>query len=130
MANLVHSSQPRPRSPAVSHPAAPDDLDVRDVPAASRYEARLRPNSDGDAVAYAAYLLHDREIVFTHTEVPPSLEGRGVGSRLARAALDDARRRGLAVVPRCPFIAAFIRRHPEYRDLVPEARREALLGAR
>ena len=115
----------------MSHPAAPDDLDVRDVPTASRYEARLRPNASGDAdaVAFAAYLLHGREIVFTHTEVPPALEGRGVGSRLARAALDDARRRGLAVVPRCPFIAAFIRRHPAYRDLVPEARREALLGA-
>jgi uncharacterized protein len=122
----------------MSHPAAPDDLDVRDVPAASRFEARLPPNgagggpgagAAGGAVAFAAYALHGREIVFTHTEVPAALEGHGVGSRLARAALDDARRRGLAVVPRCPFIAAYIRRHPEYRDLVPEARRDALLGA-
>jgi uncharacterized protein len=109
------------------------DPDVRDVAEASRYEARLPPNGDADgaaAIAFAAYLRHGREIVFTHTEVPPALEGRGVGSRLARAALDDARRHGLTVIPRCPFIAAFIRRHPEYRDLVPEARRDALLGSR
>ena len=114
-------------------PADPAALDVRDVPPASRYEARLPPNADGDgapAVAFAAYLRHGGEIVFTHTEVPPALEGRGVASALARAALDDARRKGLAVIPRCPFVAAFIRRHPEYRDLVPEARRDELLGGR
>ena len=110
-------------------PASPRVVDT-DAPDASRYEARLVPN-DGPAnpaVAFAAYVRRPGAIVFTHTEVPPALEGRGVGSRLARDALDDARRRGLAVIPRCPFVAAYIRRHPEYRDLVPADRRDELLG--
>lgn len=57
-------------------------------------------------------------IELTHTEVPDALAGQGVGSRLARAVLDNARRDGLRVIPTCPFIAAYIERHPEYRDLV------------
>lgn len=68
--------------------------------------------------AVAAYQLEDATIVFTHTLVPPEIEGRGVGSKLIRAALDSARDRGLTVVPQCPFVAAYIARHPEYRDLV------------
>jgi len=60
-------------------------------------------------------------MVLVHTEVPESAEGKGVGSALARAALDHARREDLSVVPRCPFMASYIRRHPEYGDLV-EAR--------
>ena len=95
---------------------------VTDVPAASRYEARPLPNggaSASQAVAIASYVRHGDTIIFTHTEVPAELAGHGVGSALARAALDDARRQHLAVIPRCPFIAAFIRRHPEYHDLVP-----------
>jgi hypothetical protein len=53
-----------------------------------------------------------------HTEVQSRFEGQGLGARLARFVLDDARERGLRVVPRCPFIAAYIKRHPEYADLV------------
>jgi uncharacterized protein len=53
-----------------------------------------------------------------HTEVEPRLEGQGLGAVLVRGALDDARARGELVVPRCPFVAAFIHRHPEYEDLV------------
>jgi len=68
--------------------------------------------------AVAAYQLEGDTIVFTHTLVPPAIEGRGVGSRLIRAALDSARDQGLRVVPQCPFVRAFIERHPEYRDLV------------
>jgi predicted GNAT family acetyltransferase len=56
--------------------------------------------------------------VFTHTEVDPAFEGHGIGSALAAGALDDARRRGLVVVPSCPFIRAYITRHPEYADLL------------
>ena len=57
-------------------------------------------------------------ISFTHTEVDPSCEGRGFGSRLAAAALDDARRQGLRVLPLCPFVAHYVETHPEYQDLV------------
>ena len=87
---------------------------VLDVPAANRYEARI----DGELAGTAVYRLRPGHITFVHTEVDGAFEGHGVGSRLAATALDDARARGLAVTPRCPFIAAYIRRHPEYADLV------------
>jgi predicted GNAT family acetyltransferase len=61
--------------------------------------------------------------MFTHSEVDPAYEGQGYGSRLAREALEDAKRQGLQVIPMCPFIAAYIRRHPELIDIVrPDAR--------
>jgi predicted GNAT family acetyltransferase len=68
--------------------------------------------------AFAAYRMEDGAIVFTHTEVPEEAEGHGVGDALARFALDDAKARGLEVVPLCPFIASWIERHPEYKELV------------
>ncbi|QDZ08919.1 N-acetyltransferase [Sphingomonas panacisoli] len=68
--------------------------------------------------AIAAYQLEGDTIVFTHTLVPKKLEGRGVGSKLIRGALDAARDRGLKVVPQCPFVKAYIERHSEYRDLL------------
>lgn len=94
---------------------------LADAPERSRYEARL-PDAEGVGAAY--YRFRDDTIVFTHTELPGSMQGRGVGSALARFALDDARRRGLAVLPWCPFMAGFIRRHPAYADLVPPDARE------
>ena len=72
----------------------------------------------GGTQAVAAYQMEGDTIVFTHTLVPKRIEGQGVGSRLIRAALDSARDRGLKVVPQCPFVAAYIDRHPEYRDLL------------
>jgi len=92
----------------------PAEADVVDAPEASRYELRLR----GRLIGLAAYRRRDGRIAFTHTEVDESCEGRGFGSVLAAAALADARRRGLAVVPLCPFIARYIERHPEYEELV------------
>ena len=83
----------------------------------NRAEAEFELTVDGER-AVAAYQLEGDTIVFTHTLVPPAIEGRGVGSKLIRAALDSARDRGLTVVPQCPFVAAFIERHEEYRDLV------------
>ena len=91
-----------------------DDAEVVDVPEESRYELRL----DGRLVGLAAYRRRDGRIAFTHTEVDESLEGRGFGSRLAAAALDDARSKGDAVVPLCPFIAYYIEQHPEYQEVV------------
>lgn len=97
-----------------------DDAEVVDVPQASRYELRL----GGRLIGLAVYRRRDGRIAFTHTEVDESCEGRGFGSRLAAAALDDARRDGLAVVPLCPFIAHYIERHPEYAQLVASGHRK------
>lgn len=72
----------------------------------------------GGGRAVAAYQREGDVIVFTHTVVPPRLEGRGVGSRLIRGALDSARDQELKVVAQCAFVAAYIDKHPEYRDLL------------
>lgn len=68
--------------------------------------------------ALAAYRLKPGVITFTHTEVPKELGGRGIGSKLAKGALDQVRARGLKVVPLCPFIKAYIEKNPEYAELV------------
>ncbi len=91
------------------------ELQVVDHPEEQRYELR----ADEAVLGFAAYRLRPGLIAFVHTEVDERLEGHGAGSRLAREALDDARRRGLAVHPFCPFINGWIQRHPEYADLVP-----------
>ncbi|HEX9484786.1 MAG TPA: GNAT family N-acetyltransferase [Gemmatimonadaceae bacterium] len=92
---------------------ANEDLEVVDNTDASRFEVHV-----GDDVAYSEYRRHDHVIVFTHTFVPPELEGHGIGGRLAKVALDRARADGVTVVARCPFIATYIRRHPEYQGLL------------
>jgi predicted GNAT family acetyltransferase len=91
-----------------------DDLEIVDNVADGRYEARL----DGKAAGLIDYRPKDGWIIFDHTEVFPEFEGRGVGSRLAKAALDDVRARSLKLNPQCPFVTSYIKRHPEYRDLV------------
>ena len=81
----------------------------------SRYEAHV----DGALAGVAAYQRTDELIVFTHTEVEPEFEGAGIGSALAKFALDDVRRDGTRrVLPLCPFIKEWIGRHPDYVDLV------------
>jgi predicted GNAT family acetyltransferase len=97
-------------------------LTVRDRPEEGRYEA----TTEGRLAGIAAYRLRPGAVAFTHTEVLPEWEGRGVGGRLARGALDDVRARGLAAIPICPFIAAWIRRHPDYADLVPAGERHRI----
>jgi predicted GNAT family acetyltransferase len=92
----------------------PADAEVVDVPEKSRYELRL----GGRLIGVAAYRRRDGRIAFTHTEVDESCEGCGFGSRLAEAALDDARRQGLEILPLCPFVAHYVERHPEYQELV------------
>lgn len=93
-----------------------DAVSVHDNPAAGRYEARV----DGQ-LAVITYQRSEDRITFIHTGVPPTLEGRGIASKMAHVALEDARAAGLAVIPRCPFVTAYIRRHPAYADLVPPA---------
>lgn len=84
---------------------------ITDNPAARRFEAHV----DGALAGYAEYQLTDELVVFTHTEVEPAFEGQGVGSAIARYALDGlvatGTRKALAV---CPFIKGWIQRHPEY----------------
>lgn len=83
----------------------------------NRLKERFELEAEGH-VAYAQYRLRNGQITFIHTIVPPELEGRGVGSALARFALDVSAERGLKVVPKCPFIRGYIERHPEYQKLV------------
>jgi uncharacterized protein len=94
------------------------DLEVRDDPELGRYEARA---PDGLA-GFTRYALGDGPagplFVFTHTEVLPAFEGEGVGGTLVRGALDDVRRRGGRVEPRCSFVRAWLDRHPDYQDLL------------
>jgi predicted GNAT family acetyltransferase len=87
--------------------------EVSDNAARHRYELV----ADGQT-AFAEYRIDGDTITFTHTIVPTALEGRGIGSRLVMAALDDARARGRSVIAQCSFVAGYIDRHPEYRDLM------------
>lgn len=83
-----------------------------------RREADYEVTVDGAHAGLAAFRERPGVVVFTHTEIDDAYEGQGVGSELARAALDDVRARGLKVVPLCPFIKAWIDRHPDYEELV------------
>ena len=87
---------------------------VRDNPEELRYEL-VR---DGEVIGVILYRATPGVIALVHTDVEPAFEGEGVGSRLVAGALDDIRARGLRLVPVCPFVAAYLRRHPEQRDLV------------
>jgi uncharacterized protein len=91
------------------------DIAVVDNPAQSRFEAR---GPAGELLGHADYQLGEKLIVFTHTEVDSAYEGHGVGGALAQHALDVVRSRGLRVLPLCPFIKAWIDRHPDYASLV------------
>jgi predicted GNAT family acetyltransferase len=90
------------------------DVDVVNVPERHRYEARV----DGELAGYAYYRVRPEAIVFIHTETRPEFEGKGIGTALVRGALDAVRAAGGTVVAQCPFFAAYIRRHPEYGDLL------------
>jgi uncharacterized protein len=91
-----------------------DTISVRDNPEAGRYEARI----GGEVAGFAEYRRVRDRIVFTHTVTLDAFAGRGVGSHLAAGALDDVRARELHATPHCPFIRAYIERHPQYADLV------------
>lgn len=88
--------------------------EVRDNRGHNRFELE----AGGGQVAVIAYQRQGETIVLIHTVVPEELSGQGVGSRLVRGALDLIRAEGLRVEAQCSFVAAFIERHPEYRDLL------------
>lgn len=101
------------------------NIKVDDVPERHRYEATV----DGELAGFIDYRNAGRERTFRHTRVFDEFEGKGIGGALARAALDDLRARGLAVRPLCPFVAGWIKRHPEYLDVVAEDHRDTVTGA-
>ncbi len=91
------------------------DVRREDVgPASGRYVVSV----DGVDAGFSKYRERDGIVTFRHTEVDPSFEGKGLGSALARGALDDTRARGLRVKAQCPFIASYLERHPEYQDII------------
>ena len=90
--------------------------------AASRYEVRV----DGELAGLTTYRLVEQRVVFTHAEVFPQFEGHGVGSALARAALDDVIAQEKVITPQCPFIVDFIRRHPSYLEYVDPMHRQRI----
>ncbi|RLP86441.1 MULTISPECIES: GNAT family N-acetyltransferase [unclassified Micromonospora] len=94
---------------------------VTDAPARERFEAR---DEAGVVAGVVTYQLTGAIIVYTHTEVDPEFEGKGVGSTLARAVMDDARARGRTVVPLCPFLAEWLVKHPQYEDIVARSTRK------
>jgi predicted GNAT family acetyltransferase len=96
------------------------DIEVRDNAALHRFEVYLQ----GGLAGFATYEVRPAALAIMHTEIDPAFEGRGLGTALARGALESARGRGLQVLPYCPFTNDFIRRHPDYLDLVPAAKRE------
>ena len=85
-----------------------DTFEVTDNKDALQFEAR----AEGE-VAELIYRLRAGRLVLTHTEVPPTLEGRGIGGKLVAAALDRARQDGLTIVPLCPFARSWLQRHPD-----------------
>jgi hypothetical protein len=94
----------------------PGDIPVTVNSSARRFEVTL----DGDT-AFIDYELHRETIIFTHAEVPARLSGRGIASAIARSALEYAKHEQLKVIPLCPFVATYIRKHKEYQPLVPKA---------
>ena len=116
------ATSPAPGSAAeggAAEPAPEADVTVTDNPAQSRFEIRV----GGERAGLVRYQLHGDTLAFIHTEVSDKFQGLGLAGRLARGALDSARERGLAVLPYCPYIAGWIGKHPDYRDLVPEDKR-------
>jgi predicted GNAT family acetyltransferase len=87
---------------------------VTDNPAQQRFELTL----DGELVGFSEYRPAGESVIVAHTEIDEGHEGDGLGSTLVSEALDAIRASGKTVIPTCPFTAAFIKRHPEYVDLV------------
>jgi predicted GNAT family acetyltransferase len=96
-----------------------DGVQVVDVPERSRFEVRV----EGEVAGYAEYRRRPGLIAFIHTLIDPRFEGQGLASQLVRGALSESRADDVAILPFCPFVRAYIVRHTEYLDLVPEGMR-------
>jgi predicted GNAT family acetyltransferase len=93
---------------------------IEHVPDQRRYELRV----DGELAGWSEYLPAGDSVIVAHTEIDEQREGQGLGGVLVRGTLDHIRESGKTVIPTCPFTAAYIRRHPEYVDLVAPSLRE------
>jgi uncharacterized protein len=96
-------------------------ISVTEVPDKERFEAR---DESGELAGFMTYQLTGNIIAYTHTEVLPQFEGKGVGSEIIRSVMDDARARGRTVVPICPFLLKWLERHQEYEDIVVRTTRK------
>ncbi|NUT35567.1 MAG: N-acetyltransferase [Hamadaea sp.] len=97
------------------------EITVTDVPDKDRFEAHT---ADGTLAGFVTYQLTGTIIVYTHTEVDPAFEGKGVASTLARAVMDDAKAQGRTVVPICPYISKWLEKHHEYDGIVARTTRK------
>lgn len=105
-------------------PSASNGPVVTEVEADHRYDVRL----DGALAGFAVVHRRGGRAYFVHTEIDPAFEGKGLGSALAKGALDAERARGELIVPLCPFIRTYIDRHPDYGDLVDHAMLDTIDG--
>lgn len=101
-----------------------DEIVVTNNPEQHRYEINLN-----NEVAILTYKRGQNSITFLHTEVPPALGGKGLANKLAHFALEEARAQQLSVIPLCPFVAAYIRRHPNYLPLLPASEQRRITQA-
>lgn len=90
-----------------------DNIEVIDNEERGRFEAHV-----GEYKGVMYYYHNEGSLVITHTGVPDELSGQGLAGYMTKTVLDGLRGRGLSVVPMCPYVAAYIRRHPEYQDLL------------
>lgn len=101
-----------------------DNIEIRDNADEARYEIR----EDGELAGFAEYRVNGERMTLVHTEIDDAHSRRGLGGRLARAALDDAGARGLHVIPACPFVAHIIRAEPDrYLDTVVSSMRNRVM---
>ena len=107
------ADEPVDRVGETSRESFPASFDISNDQAENRFEAHI-----GGKTAFLAYRRMPGKLVLVHTEVPSELAGHGIGSALVRAGIEFAREHGLTIVPLCPFATDYIRRHPEYLDLV------------
>ena len=95
-------------------------VEVLAVPERNRYEISV----DGEVAGFTEYLARgENTLAFTHTQVDEKFSGQGLAGKLVTAALDDVRKQGKELLPYCPYVRSFVGKHPEYADLVPEAKR-------
>jgi predicted GNAT family acetyltransferase len=93
-----------------------DEVEITDNKTSSRFEMKV----DGN-ISYIEYMLAGNKIILTHTEVPVQLEGKGVASAMIKKVLMHVEGTDRKLVPLCPFVAAYIKRHPEWEKIVDES---------